>query len=82
MASEGVRDVLPTRLSSMNHGRQRSDHAKPTTTRDVEPNSWALARHGLAESVMSMMAWIKRERPATRQPAIKGAINSGEDGGR
>ncbi len=48
VAPEGVRDDLPTKSSSIDRD------AAPTTTRDVEPKTWALARHGLAESATSI----------------------------
>jgi hypothetical protein len=54
VAPEGVRDHLPTRSSSIDRGRRRPGHAEPTTTRDVEPKTWASARHGLAESATSI----------------------------
>jgi hypothetical protein len=54
VASEGVRDDLQTKSSSIDRGRRRPGHAEPTTTRDVEPKTWALARHGLAESATSI----------------------------
>jgi hypothetical protein len=54
VAPGGVRDDLPTRLSSIDRGRRRPGHAEPTTTRDVEPKTWALARHGLSESATSI----------------------------
>src|SRR5271156_4724515 len=54
VAPEGVRDDLPTRSSSIDRGRRRPGHAEPTTTRDVEPRTWALARHGLTESATSI----------------------------
>ena len=54
VAPEGARDDLPTRSSSIDRGRRRPGHAEPTTTRDVEPKTWALARHGLAESATSI----------------------------
>ena len=54
VAPEDARDDLPTRSSSIDRGRRRPGHAEPTTTRDVEPKTWALARHGLAESATSI----------------------------
>ncbi len=54
MASEDAQDDLPTRSSSIDRRRRRPGYAEPTTTKDVEPKTWALARHGLTESATSI----------------------------
>jgi hypothetical protein len=54
VAPEDVRDDLETKLSSIDRESRRPGHAEPTTTRGVEPKTWALARHGLAESAISI----------------------------
>ena len=82
MAPEDVRDDLAAR-SSIDRGRRRLGYAEPTTTRDVEAKTWALARHGLAESATSIArhpwrgAWTMHEGPATNERRI----NSGEGSG-
>src|SRR5262249_48352160 len=76
VASEGVRDEFPSRSSSIGRGHRRPGHAEPTTTRNVEPKTWALARHSLVElatllqAIPQARAWTTREGPAIHQPVI------------
>ena len=67
VASEGVRDDLPTRSSSIDRGRRRPGHAETTTTRDVEPKTghWrgtvCQSRRHRLHAIPQAGAWTTRE---------------------
>ncbi len=78
VAPEGAADALPSRSSSIDHGRRR--HAEPTIMRKVQPKTWALARtrFGRVGEVDYTLfpqagAWTTREGPPTHQPVNRGS---------
>ena len=88
-AREVARHDLPTGWSSIESGCGRRGRAEATSTREVEPTTWALARHGLAEPPNPLhaitLAWARKmsEGKVTHKPEIRcrrWTINSG--GGR
>ncbi len=76
-AREGARYDLPTVWPSLESDCGRRGRAETTSTREVEPTTWALTRHDLAEppnplhAIVLAQARTMSEGKVTHKPEIR-----------